>query len=298
MNTAQLECFLTVAQTLNFARAAEQLHITQPAVTQQIQSLEKELGVQLFHRTTHSVRLTDEGTLFLADARQITAIATRSKKRFSLQADRPVEPLFIGCMHAQTMNRLKAPLTAMGKEYPAFHPLLQIVPFQHIFRLLDEGTLDVVADFQMPVESTLLYKELLHSPMVCICPQKHLLASREQVTLADLKTEPLVLPAPTLVPTAVRRQQEALLEERPPVSVHLCESIDTLGLLIACGYGVSILPQVLVPDLPDLKEVPLEGGQPVSFGLYYKSLKERPLLKAFIHCAQETLHDESLNMIN
>ena len=71
MNTAQLQCFLTVADTLNFARAAQQLHITQPAVTQQIHALEKELGVQLFHRTTHSVRLTDEGMVFLGDARQI-----------------------------------------------------------------------------------------------------------------------------------------------------------------------------------------------------------------------------------
>lgn len=291
MNTAQLECFLTVAQTLNFARAAEQLHITQPAVSQQIQSLEKELGVQLFHRTTHSVRITDEGMLFMADARQITAIAARSKKRFSLQADR-VDPLFIGCMHVQTMNWLKAPLSALGKKYPTFHPLLQIVPFQHIFRLLDEGTLDVVADFQMPVDSTLQYKELLHSPMVCVCPQDHPLAGREQVSLDDLRPEALVLPIPTLVPTAVRRQQESLLEERPPVSIHLCESIDTLALLIACGYGVSILPQVLAPDLTGLKAIPLEGGQSVSFGLYYKPLKERPLLKAFIRSARETLGEK------
>ena len=58
MNTFQLSCFLQVAETLNFARAAEILHVTQPAVTQQIRSLEKELGVPLFHRTTRSVKLT------------------------------------------------------------------------------------------------------------------------------------------------------------------------------------------------------------------------------------------------
>ena len=58
VNTFQLSCFLQVAETLNFARAAEILHVTQPAVTQQIRSLEKELGVPLFHRTTRSVKLT------------------------------------------------------------------------------------------------------------------------------------------------------------------------------------------------------------------------------------------------
>lgn len=69
MNTFQISCFLAVAEHLNFARAAEQLHVTQPAVTQQIHSLEKELGVSLFARTTRSVRLTQEGRLFLQDAR-------------------------------------------------------------------------------------------------------------------------------------------------------------------------------------------------------------------------------------
>ena len=57
MNTFQLSCFIRVAETLNFARAAEQLHVTQPAVTQQIQSLEKELNVKLFKRNTRTVKI-------------------------------------------------------------------------------------------------------------------------------------------------------------------------------------------------------------------------------------------------
>ena len=60
MNTVQLECFLAVADNLSFARAAEQLHITQPAVTHQISSLENELNVKLFRRTTRTVALTKD----------------------------------------------------------------------------------------------------------------------------------------------------------------------------------------------------------------------------------------------
>lgn len=59
-----------------------QLHVTQPAVTQQTQSLEKELNVKLFIRTTRTVRLTEEGKVFLNDARQLVAISNRAKKRF------------------------------------------------------------------------------------------------------------------------------------------------------------------------------------------------------------------------
>lgn len=62
MNTTQLECFMTVANFLNFSRAAEVLRITQPAVSHQINALENELGVKLFHRTSKSVRLTQLAT--------------------------------------------------------------------------------------------------------------------------------------------------------------------------------------------------------------------------------------------
>ena len=64
MNTFQLSCFLAVSEYLNFAQAAQALHVTHPAVSQQIKSLEKELGARLFERTTRSVRLTEEGKVF------------------------------------------------------------------------------------------------------------------------------------------------------------------------------------------------------------------------------------------
>ena len=64
MNTTQLECFVEVANYLNFSKAAQQLRLSQPAVSHQINTLEDELGVKLFHRTSKSVRLTQEGYLF------------------------------------------------------------------------------------------------------------------------------------------------------------------------------------------------------------------------------------------
>lgn len=65
MTTMQLECFLAVTETLNFAKAASQLNVTQPAVTQQIRTLEEELNIKLFKRTTRMVQLTPEGQIFL-----------------------------------------------------------------------------------------------------------------------------------------------------------------------------------------------------------------------------------------
>ena len=83
MNTFQLECFLTVAETLNFAKAAQILNITQPAVTKNIKSLEDELSTRLFRRSTRNVELTREGKLLINDAQVIIRTSRRAIKRFS-----------------------------------------------------------------------------------------------------------------------------------------------------------------------------------------------------------------------
>ena len=95
MNTFQLTCFIAVADCLNFARAAERLHITQPAVTQQIHSLEKELNVKLFQRTTRTVKLTREGKIFLDDARNIVNLTHRAKKDSNILPTRKFEPFLL-----------------------------------------------------------------------------------------------------------------------------------------------------------------------------------------------------------
>lgn len=87
MNTVQLECFLTVAEMLNFAKAAQFLNITQPAVTKQIKSLEDELGVRLFKRSTRNVELTNEGKLLINDAHIIINTSRRAKSRYTSGAE-------------------------------------------------------------------------------------------------------------------------------------------------------------------------------------------------------------------
>ena len=100
MNTTQLECFMEVANFLNFSRAAEHLRITQPAVSHQITALEDELGVKLFQRTSKSVRLTKEGYLFTQYAGEILKLSRLSKARMK--------------MFMMSRNRLDAMKTALG----------------------------------------------------------------------------------------------------------------------------------------------------------------------------------------
>ena len=141
MNTVQLECFVAVAENLNFSRASEDLKITQPAVSHQIRSLEEELGVKLFRRTSKSVSLTPEGILFLQDANMILKTAMSAKERLGSR-ERPM-PFDIGC-HSQAELRLLPPvLKELCRELPALRPQLHIVPFESLFGMVENRQLHI-----------------------------------------------------------------------------------------------------------------------------------------------------------
>lgn len=290
MNTFQLSCFLAVAEYLNFSQAAQQLHVTHPAVSQQIQSLEKELNVKLFQRTTRSVKLTEEGKAFLNDARQIVAISDRAKKRFDSTMPGTLEVLSLGFYNFPCMFLLSDALEQLHAERPQLHPRLQVIPFQHIYRMLEEGDLDAVVGFRESplVKISALYKEIAQVPLVCLCSSRSPLAARTEVSLSDLREEPLVLYLPPKSSSlSIAQIQSQLMGDRSPAEFYFCEYAEAITILVTAGYGISVLPDYLVPDTPLITKIPLTGAEPVSFGVYYKSVQGNPALKAFLNCARD-----------
>ena len=291
MNTFQLSCFLAVAEYLNFAQAAQSLHVTPPAVSQQIKALEGELTVKLFYRTTRTVRLTEKGKAFLHDAQQIVALVEGAKRRLSDVGEGSIETLAIGCYNFPCMFLLSDVLEVLRSVRPEVHPRLQIIPFKHIFQMLEEGDLDAVVGFR---ESSKLkikaqYKEITESPLVCLCSCKHPLAGRSEVGLEDLEKERLALLVPSRAIRSTMQIQGRLMGERPPSEFYFCESAEAITVLVSAGYGISVLPDLLVPDSPLIAKIPLENSEPLSFGVYYRTIQGNATLKAFIQCAEECL---------
>lgn len=284
MNTFQLSCFLAVADTLNFARAAEQLHVTQPAVTQQIHSLEKELNVKLFRRTTRTVSLTEEGLLFLTDARRMVEISERAKKRFESPYRGEIQTLSLICYSYAQLFMLPQVLKQLVKQYPDLHPRLQVVPFQFLYRLLEEDEADAVIGFREPYFKKIpaIYKEIKKVPVVCACSRENSLSLRQSLTLEDLKNEKLVLFHPTKAQTIVAQIQGQLMGGRAPSEFYFCKSAEAVVVLTQANLGISILPDLFIPPAPSLALVPIEGVEPVSFGIYYKSLQGNAPLKSLI----------------
>lgn len=288
MNTFQLSCFLAVAETLNFARAAEQLHVTQPAVTQQIHSLEKELGVTLFHRTTRIVRITGEGLAFLGDARRMVDISIQAKKRFEHPGQEAIRNLSVGCHGYAQLFLLSPMLRQLAQQYPDLHPGLRTVPFQHLYRMLDEGEVDLVLAFRQsetPPAAKCVYRELCRVPMVCLCAADNPLAGRDTVTAEDLRPHRLVLLDPARARLEAAQMQGQLIGDRPPAELYFCESAEAAVVLVEAGFGVSVLPDLFIPPNLSMARIPLEGTEPVSFGVYYKprALQNDPALKSLVH---------------
>ena len=289
MNTFQLSCFLAVAEYLNFAQAAQTLHVTHPAVSQQIKSLEKELGAPLFVRTTRSVSLTEEGKAFLPDAQQIVTLSRRATKRFGTGLDKPIEMLTIGCYSSACMILLADALEQLRSMRPALHPNLQTIPFRHIYHRLESGDLDAVVGFREAPDTKInaFFKELSKSSIVCVCARNHALAGVKEICMEDLKKEKLVLFMPPKGMVPIMRLQGELMGNRPPSEFYFCESTESIIVLVMAGYGISVLPDFLVPDDPSLAKNPLKDTEAMPFGIYYQSLQGKPGLKAFIQCAKE-----------
>ena len=196
MNTTQLECFMAVSNFLNFSRAAEQLRITQPAVSHQINTLEDELGVKLFYRTSKRVRLTQEGHLFSQYAREILSLSRMSKARLKEGQESSVMRFGIGCRSFLELQLLSPILKQLRDEFPMLLPVLRLVPFDSLENLLEDGDVQVMFTFQESAPKRAVYRELAQRPIVCICSEDHPLASRSLSAVRGIVSPPIPPTAP------------------------------------------------------------------------------------------------------
>ena len=290
MNTFQLTCFLTVAETLSFAKAAKMLNVTQPAVTHQIHSLEEELNAQLFKRTTRSVEITQEGLIFLNDAKNVLNIITLAKKRFEEPVVDERQFFSIACHSHIEMHLLPDILREMTQSYKTLHPIFQVVPFQHLYQLLEEGTADVVVAFQEKGQKneTGIYKELVQIPIAGVLPADHPLAKEELLDEDDLRTQRLLLLDPQRCPDSLNAVQHELTTGRSVSDLFMCSSADACITLARAGFGIAVQPDFPSLRDPALAYIPIEGVEPLSYGAYYKSTAGKPLLKLFLQVCKDS----------
>ena len=289
MNTFQLSCFLAVANSLSFAKAAEQMSVSQPAITHQIKTLENELNVKLFNRSTRVVELTLEGRAFIADAKSMVTIAEQAKLRFRDPEDRPISFFSLGCGSYNQLALLTESLNELSEAVENLHPRLHVVPHDQMFHLLDTEVLDVVFSIreEAALKNDVTFRELAQSSIVCVCRGDHPLAGYEMVSLETLKEEPLIFCDPLNSSPDIVKTQWRLAEGRSPADIHFCSSADASLVLARAGFGAAILPELLVPPGNDLAKVALEEAPRISFGLFYKPHPGDSIIKKFVQITRQ-----------
>jgi DNA-binding transcriptional LysR family regulator len=257
-----LVAFVAVAEELHFGRAAKRLHIAQPPLSQQIRQLEKELDVQLFERSTRSVRLTSAGDSFLGPVRQVLEdldLAVRAAKSAGRGEFGRVSVGFAGASSHSAIPRL-------ARAVRAAHPGIELVMHGQMYsnRALDrvvEGTLDL-GFVRLPVTQPLVDSRVIYEEeLVCALPSDHRLAGQERIDVADLAGEPFVsFPA-----NAGSSLRDAMVEacERAghyPRVVQEAPDSYTILAMVATGVGVTLtLSSCMHIQQPDLVYRRLRG---------------------------------------
>lgn len=247
MELRHLRSFLAVAEALSFVRASKVLHLSQPALTTQIQQLEEELGVTLFFRNKRRVELTDAGRLFVEEASESLARTAKAVERVRRASRGEIGLLRIGFVSSAALGIIPTLATAFRHTHPDVQ--LELLNLRTTTQLeqLAAGTLDVgfvrLPSQQRGLEFTLIHAE----PFVMVMSKQHRLASRKTLALKDLAEETFVLYgrrwAPGYFDQVMRMCADAGFT---PNIVQETGEMYTALALVAAGDDVSILPRSLV----------------------------------------------------
>lgn len=200
MEIRVLKYFLTVVREGGINRAAEALHITQPTLSRQLSQLEEEVGVQLFHRGSRKITLTDEGMLLRRRAEEILSLVDRTEKELAWQEELIEGRIVIGCGELAAMQVLPEIIASFHQQYPLvsydfFTANADLVKEQMEKGLVDIGVLLEPIDMEKFDFIRLAGKER----WVVLMRPDDPLAVQETVSAGDLEGLPLILPRRTNV---------------------------------------------------------------------------------------------------
>jgi len=284
MELRHLRYFIAVAEELSFRGAAEKLHIAQPPLSAQIKALESELRVQLFERTTRSVRLTHAGSVFLEEARAVMTASARAEQRAREAAQGLTGALRLGMIAPVVNAWLAETLRRFRQGFPDVQlSLFDLTSTEQLRRLrsheLDAGLL------RPPVP----YPELSHrligeSKQVLAMPSGHRLAKKPKLEWRDFHEEELVL----IHPNAQHGFYDAFFAQcakagAQPRPVQYANDVQTKMWLVSAGFGIApttaILSKVNRPGLV-FRALPA-GLPPVQTVLVWRREDHSPVLKRF-----------------
>ena len=239
MDIKSLRAFMTVAQFGSITRAAAYLHVAQPALSRQIRKLERDLDVELLHRTSRGILLTRAGERLAERAASILRQVDKTRAEAKSWEDDPAGPISVGIIPA--VGALIAPKLIQGlrDRYPNIRLTLNEGLSSDVAQSLLDDEIDLGLFHGDRGDTAFHITHLLTEPMLLIGPGDTLAGSEEPVTLTELASFPLLLPGrPTPLRLNIDRAASA---ER--IALDIRENVDSTSMikrLVEAGLGYTV----------------------------------------------------------
>lgn len=277
MDLATLNAFIAIAELGSFSEAAERLHLTQPAVSKRIASLEQQLSVRLFDRLGREVSLTEAGRALLPRAYQILNVLDDTRRALTNLNGEICGRLTLATSHHIGLHRLPPLLRAFTRAHPQVALDIQFLDSEVAYEEVLHGRAELAVitlapETREPVHAVAVWDD----PLDFVAAPEHPLARNQAITLADVAHHPAVFPGGnTFTHHIVRRLFEA--EGLTPNIAMSTNYLETIKMMVSIGLAWSVLPRTMLDE--QVARLPLPGIQ-LTRQLGYISHTERTLSNA------------------
>ncbi len=272
MTLKQLKAFLVLVRTLNYANAANELCLSQSALSLSIKTLEEELGGKLFKRNTRRVEITLEGQSLIPYAKKLLAnwedMEKDVKQRFKLNRG----TLNIASMPFATHAVLPEVMHDFAQQHPNISFSIHDITNEKIIEKVQEGIFEIGICFEPKANDQLIFQPIFNEDFLALLPKHHVLAKQKSMTWLELCSCPFVtLQNPSIIRHVIE-EHCAALQVVLDLKVE-CHQISSLSHFVAYGMGVSAIPRHFQKfiDLEKNVLVEIEDNQAqLAVGIIYK----------------------------
>lgn len=264
LNLLQVQLFAVAAETENFSEAGRRLHLSQPAVSQQIRSLEQYLGIELFHRLGRGVRLTNAGQVLLPMARDLLDLSQHIEQNMRSLEDQVAGHLVIGCTTTAGKYMLPFVAASFSQRHPNVRVTIEMCSSEPIEDILLAQRVHVGISNTKIVHRDIECQPFFNDRVVLVVPADHPFAGRSSVQPVELLNQPFILREEAC--STCRIVQEGLAEQG--VSLHQLRVVMVVGnaeaieMAVEHGLGLAFISRLAARhglELGRLVEVPVEG---------------------------------------
>ena len=286
MDTQNLQAFLSVAEKRSFSLAAEQLHLTQPAVSKRVAALEGRLGNKLFDRIGRRVGLTEAGTALLPHARSIIQHLQQAEQVVRDLSGDVGGRLLLGTSHHIGLHRLAPVLRRFNQSCPEVKLDLAFMDSEQAHEQVMQGRIELaVVTLALQQVPGLVAECIWPDPLDFVVARDHPLAGEQGVGLEQLSRLPVILPGMNTYTGQIVKS----IFDRRQLSLNVAMStnyLETIRVMASAGLGWTVLPRSMVDDSLLTLSVPVPTPQRELGYIYHRRRSLSNAARAFI----EQLH--------